>query len=411
MLWVGTSPSALAAPASRQPATRTRPDCARAGAQEPQSRYGSSGCGASSLPVGLDRAGVRERRGPRRCELVVPHPFAQQVEQVPVRRLRAVPERPPEVVQQDDAAAFPQRGLVPPEPEGMAEAHRRGGDRVQRLARLVQRSPRQRHEDRVHRAVERDAPQRDPSQKGLGVRDGRRARQDGGRAEDAPHALERVLAKLPRQRVEEAPHGGVREGGDHTGSRRVAAIPAGRPWMVEQDRHPGDRRAASECSGRSAGRDAPRRERRREERRGRRRLRDVLGRAGIEERAGAPSLRRLGGCQHHDQVGVEKRSVDVHRAAAVELEGLQVRTRRVVHDHRAAEVTRLRRGEDALPLAAAGAAFEPAGDEDRLLLGPHAEALELVADGAESGAAGVSWRIRERERGGLDDNRRRCRRA
>ena len=232
----------------------------------------------------------------------------------------------------------------------MAEADRRGGDRVQRLARLVQRPPRQRHEDRVHRAVERDAPQRDPPQERLGVRDGRRAARTEAAWSTRAHALERVLAKLPRQRVEEAPHGGVREGGDHPGRRRIAAIAAGRPWMVEQDRHPGDRRAAGECSGHPAG-ETPGGESDGASSDGAGAGRAMSSAAQASRSVQAPPRSDVSAAvTHDDQVGVEERSVDVHRAAAVELEGLRSGARRVVHDHRAAEVTRPRRGEDGLSL-------------------------------------------------------------
>ena len=168
MLWVGTRPSARAAPASRQPPTSTRPARSSAGAHDAQSTYGSSGWGAwpwryaasaRGSPPPSARGGeasssrlraARGRgcgtapaaRGPTFAPAPVVAPLAQHVEQVAIGRLRAVPERAAEVVQQDDRPALAERRGIAPEPHRVAEAGRRRGDRVRRLAGLVQRQPR-----------------------------------------------------------------------------------------------------------------------------------------------------------------------------------------------------------------------------------------------------------------------------
>ena len=56
--------------------------------------------------------------------------FAQHVEKAAIRCLRAMPERPAEVVQEDDRPALAERRGVTPEPQGMTEAGRRCRDRV-----------------------------------------------------------------------------------------------------------------------------------------------------------------------------------------------------------------------------------------------------------------------------------------
>ena len=62
---------------------------------------------------------------------------------------------------------------------------------------------------------------------------------------------------------------------------------------------------------------------------------------------------------------------------------------------RAAEGARLGRGDDGLLPRASGAAFEPAGDEDRAALARHPERLQLLDDCAERGAARIVGRVRE----------------
>ena len=100
-------------------------------------------------------ARVGRRQISRGGELLGRRSLAQHVEEVAVRRLWAVSERPPEIVQEDDRPSLAERRGVAPEPKRMTEAGRRRGDRVQRLARLVKRLPRQRHDDRVERPGER----------------------------------------------------------------------------------------------------------------------------------------------------------------------------------------------------------------------------------------------------------------
>ena len=213
MLWVGTSPSARAAPASRQPPTSTRPARSSAGAHDAQSTYGSSGWGALALAVGRERARVACAPSPRaaaRASSVAP--FAQHVEQVAIGRLRPVPERAAEVVQQHDRAVLAERRGIAPEPHRMAEAGGGGGDRVQRLAGLVQREPRERHDDRVELA-------RRAGSRGARRRAGapRRARRPEGPARTAtavssrPSCCSASVADLAGQRVDEASQRRVRD--------------------------------------------------------------------------------------------------------------------------------------------------------------------------------------------------------
>ena len=111
MLWVGTRPSARAAPASRQPATSTRPARSSRGARRPVDvREQRMGC--VPLAVGRDRARVGCRRAPGDGQVVLVRALAQDVEQVAVGRLRAVPERAAEVVEQHDRPALAERRRV-----------------------------------------------------------------------------------------------------------------------------------------------------------------------------------------------------------------------------------------------------------------------------------------------------------
>ena len=84
-----------------------------------------------------------------------------------------------------------------------------------------------------------------------------------------------------------------------------------------------------------------------------------------------------------------------HGRRAVELERPEVVARRVVHLDRAAEVARAGGAQDRLELAAAGAALEPAGDQDRVLLGGHPEPLELVDHGGDRLLARIDRGARE----------------
>ena len=158
-----------------------------------------------ALAVGGDRArviGRRRARAAARPSSV--DALAEDVEQVAVRRLRAVPERAAEIVQEHDRAALAERRRVAPEPHRVAEPDRRRGDRVQRLARLVQRLPRQRHDDRVEAAGERDPAERD---RRAGAP--RRATTAGGPASTAtgvssrPSSCSVDVADRPGERVDE----------------------------------------------------------------------------------------------------------------------------------------------------------------------------------------------------------------
>ena len=175
--------------------------------------------------------------------------------------------------------------------------------------------------------------------------------------------------------------------------------------MIEHDRDAGDRRSTREGGSDPAGEHAGGGERRREQRGSGAGRRDVLRRAGAEERAGTAALRRLGGRDADDEVGIEQRGVDPNRRRAVELEEPEVVARRVVHLDRAAEVARAGGAEHCLELAAARAALEPSGDQDRVLLGGHPEPLELVDHGGDRLLARVDRSAREWQRARLDDDR------
>ena len=76
-----------------------------------------------------------------------------------------------------------------------------------------------------------------------------------------------------------------------------------------------------------------------------------------------------------------------------------------MHLDRAAEVARAGGAQHRLELAAAGPALEPAGDQDRVLLGGHPEPLELVDHGGDRLLARIDRSTREGQRARLDDDR------
>ena len=108
----------------------------------------------------------------------------------------------------------------------MAEAGRRGGDRVERLAWLVERLPRQRYDDRVEHAGEWRAAERDAAEKRLGVGDRRRPGEDGDGGELAREVLERPVAHRPGEGVDEPTQRGT---GESCKRIRRAGYPRWRP--------------------------------------------------------------------------------------------------------------------------------------------------------------------------------------
>ena len=227
MLWVGTRPSARAAPASRQPATSTRPARARAGAPAPSPR--TEAAGAVHCPGGTPRAraGRRPRRRARRRE---PPRVA------PSRRSGRgcgtapgpVAEGAAEVVQEDDRAALAERRGIAPEPHRVAEPGGRGGDRVRAVRAARAATPRA-GERRWCRAARSSgiAAQRDPAQERLGVRDGGRPGEHGDGRSSAPDRLQRLLAGASGQQVDGPPQRRVRDGRERLqGDDGIAAIAA-----------------------------------------------------------------------------------------------------------------------------------------------------------------------------------------
>ena len=138
--------------------------------------------------------------------------FAQHVEQVAIGRLRPVPERAAEVVQQHDRAVLAERRGIAPEPHRVAEAGGGRGDRVRRLAGLVQRQPGERHDDGVEllgRAGSRAArsPRRSASACETAGGPASTATAVSSRAE----LLQRHAADRAGQHVDEAPQRRVRD--------------------------------------------------------------------------------------------------------------------------------------------------------------------------------------------------------
>ena len=238
------------------------------------------------------------------------------------------------------------------------------------------------------------------------MRDRRRPGEDGHRRELPRELLQRDVADRPGQHVDEPPQRRVRDRrrarAGRTGSRGSGRLRRG--WSSTIETPVTAVRRASAAATRPASTPVGESDGASSDGAGRGR-RDVLGRAGTEERAGTAALRRLGRRDADDEVGVEQRGVDAHGRRAVELEEPEVVARRVVHLDRAAEVARAGGAQHRLELAAAGPALEPAGDQDRVLLGGHPEPLELVDHGRDRLLARVDRGAREGQRARLDDDR------
>ena len=79
---------------------------------------------------------------------------------------------------------------------------------------------------------------------------------------------------------------------------------------------------------------------------------------------------------------------------------------RVVHHDPAVELACLRRRKEPLEVALGETAAEPSCDEDRLAFVGHAAALQLLDRRCDRRLAGVLRRARQRQRRGLDEDRR-----
>ena len=167
-----------AAPASRQPATITRPASPRISAHVAQSAKGRRGCGA--LPFRYAASALRSRAATRlRASQAAAAFVAQRGEERSVRRLRTVAHHARERVKKDDGASDRKRRPVAPEAEHVSEAQGGRGDRVERLAWQVQSFPVKRHDDRVELTRHGDAAHGRPADEGLGVSNRRGAGQGG----------------------------------------------------------------------------------------------------------------------------------------------------------------------------------------------------------------------------------------
>ena len=94
----------------------------------------------------------------------------------------------------------------------------------------------------------------------------------------------------------------------------------------------------------------------------------------------------------------QRRAVDVSEVD-------QISRLDIVHLDSPVEAPRVLGGDEVLELALAGAPVEAAGDEDRLVLRPHAQALELVDRGRERVAARIVGCAGKRQLRRLDHER------
>src|SRR5207248_10064244 len=100
------------------------------------------------------------------------------------------------------------------------------------------------------------------------------------------------------------------------------------------------------------------------------------------------------------------RAVHAHRDVVLAAYLDERRILGVVHLDRPAELEREVRRDELLELAAAGAAREPARDQDRLTFDGNADARQLVHGRLERRLPRIVLRARQRERRELDDDRR-----
>ena len=144
--------------------------------------------GAQQLGVACDRVGAEEDV---------------------VGLLRRPREGAPEAVDEDDDAVVADGEGVAPQPERVCEPQMGGEERVRLLARQERRRPRNPDHERVERLVEGRSTQLDRAEQRLGVRDGRRPREDGCRG------------PRPAQRAENAATNRFRRGREGVPQRRA----------------------------------------------------------------------------------------------------------------------------------------------------------------------------------------------
>ena len=299
-------------------------------------RLARVGCGA--VRVGGERAPVARGDRLRGAEPRARCPVTQRREERPVRRLRARPHHARERVEEDDRAALDERRCVAPEAEHVAEAERRGGDRVERLTRHLEALPRKRDDECLERLGDRDAADGRATDERLRVSDRRRAGEGRDDVEPPSSAGEQPSPNSGWQDVEQPAEGRVRDTRERVGIPRIAAVEPGAARVVEHERESDDRGRLAQPGLELRGQTPAVRAGHLEER-----LRpgrpDDTRRARVEQRGRAAVEGRLRGADRDDEVGVDERRMRPQHAAAdgdrAEIVGLAV-----VDDDPAAEVTR-----------------------------------------------------------------------
>ena len=196
---VGTKPSWRAAVASRQPATRTAPSRSSAGRHASQSAKGRRGWQVRPARYASIARGSAPAARSASASIA-----GSRLVRVAWKNARygcwvGCAKRRRNGVTRIDGAALSDREGVPPEPQGVPEADRGGGQCVRPLPRQSEGRPRDPDAHGVERLVEAGALGLHPAQERLGVGDRRRPAEHGGRRE-----LERQRRQHPHpQRARE----------------------------------------------------------------------------------------------------------------------------------------------------------------------------------------------------------------
>ena len=278
-----------------------------------------------------------------------------------------------------------------------------GQERVRLLARQERRGGRDPDHECVEWLVEGRPPQLDRAEQGLGVGDGRRPREHGRRRPRPPQRTEHAAAHRFGRGREGEPQRGAR---DPLGGLRVVGIAAqqAREVRVVEDERDAEERDARRQRPLDERREAPALRASGLEQRRRRRAPLRLGVGGGEQR-GRPAVEDgLRRADHDDEVRVDELARDSHPRRAGRDPG-ELRVRGVVHLHPSVEAAPQLRRDERRDLPAAHAAGEATGDEQRLLLGPHAELLERLAHRRDREPSRVAQHVGERQRRRLDDDR------
>jgi hypothetical protein len=128
---------------------------------------------------------------------------------------------------------------------------------------------------------------------------------------------------------------------------------------------------------------------------------------GRSEKRGGPAVEDgLGGGDRRHDVGVDESRVDAKRDSARALELDEVGALGVVHLYAPVETAGEGRRDERLQLAVAGSARESSGHEECLALEGDSRLGQLFHRGRDRAAAGVERRAGNRQRRGLDDDRR-----